>query len=90
MRAVFEGVFVNADHVDDVADELAAFAPDVVIVDCMLFGALAGAYASGVPTAALIRVSGRFGGERTAGSGVIAGGWWGSGRVSADRDLRSL
>ena len=54
LRAVFEGVFVNADHVDDVADELAAFAPDVVVVDCMLFGALAGAYASGVPTAALI------------------------------------
>ena len=54
LRAVFEGVFCNRDHVADVAELAAAFGPDVLVVDCLLFGALAGAEAVGLPTATLV------------------------------------
>jgi MGT family glycosyltransferase len=54
LRAVFEGVFCNHDHIADVADQAADFGPDVLVVDCLLFGALAGAEALGLPVATLV------------------------------------
>ena len=54
LRAVFEGVFCNRGHIADVAEQAADFGPDVLVIDCLLFGALAGAEAVGLPAATLV------------------------------------
>ena len=50
----FVQLLVGRESADDLLDEIDRVAPDVLVVDSMLFGALAGAERSGVPTAALV------------------------------------
>jgi UDP:flavonoid glycosyltransferase YjiC (YdhE family) len=47
-------VWACADHVDDLADLLASESYDVLVVDCLMFGALAAAPRHDVPTAVLV------------------------------------
>lgn len=54
LRAVFDGVFCNDGHVGDVAEQAADFGPDLLVIDCLLFGALAGAEAADLPAVALV------------------------------------
>ncbi len=55
IRQIGDGLFFGpADrHAADVADAIEAYRPDVLVVDALLTGALAGAERSGLPTAAV-------------------------------------
>ena len=56
-------ILANPAHVDELRADLAAAAADVLVVDCLLFGALAAAQILGVPTACLVHTApGAFGG----------------------------
>lgn len=54
MPALVDAVWACPEHLDDVADVLAVASADVLVVDCMLFGALAALEGSGVPVAVLV------------------------------------
>ncbi len=64
LRAVFEGVFCNGYHVADVAEQAADFDPDLLVIDCLLFGALAGAEVARLPAVALVHSAPRALGEK--------------------------
>ncbi|UYM06446.1 glycosyltransferase [Solicola gregarius] len=54
MPALVDAVWACRDHVDDVAELLGSGAYDAMVVDCLMFGALAGASRHELPTAVLV------------------------------------
>lgn len=54
MQALAEGVFACPWHRADIADVLTAVRPDVVLVDCLMLGAVTALASSNVPAAVLV------------------------------------
>jgi UDP:flavonoid glycosyltransferase YjiC (YdhE family) len=54
MAALTTGVWVTPAHLDDVPEIVAREAPDLLVIDCLLFGALAAAERHRLPTAVLV------------------------------------
>lgn len=66
MAAMVAGVWVTPDHLDDVRDAMARETPDLLVIDCLLFGALAAAERYHLPAVILV--------HGTPGSQVPPGG----------------
>ncbi|HKD73940.1 MAG TPA: glycosyltransferase, partial [Ktedonobacterales bacterium] len=54
MAALVAGVWVTPAHLDDVRDAAAREAPDLLVIDCLMFGALAAAELHHLPTVVLV------------------------------------
>lgn len=54
MLAMVTGVWVTPAHLDDVCDAVAREAPDLLVIDCLLFGALSAAERHDLPAAVLV------------------------------------
>src|SRR5258708_25558816 len=54
MAALVAGVWATPAHLDDVRDAVAREAPDLLVIDCLLFGALAAAERHHLPAAVLV------------------------------------
>lgn len=51
--AKIDATWASSAHLDDVPDLLSAIAPDVAVVDCLMFGVLAAVEKAGIPAAVL-------------------------------------
>ncbi|HLX40980.1 MAG TPA: hypothetical protein VKR42_10615, partial [Ktedonobacteraceae bacterium] len=54
LAAMVAGVWATAAHLDDVSAAVAREAPDLLVIDCLLFGALAAAEHNHLPAAVLV------------------------------------
>ena len=54
MAAMVAGVWVTPAHFDDMSDAVAGEAPDLLVIDCLLFGALAAAERYHLPAVVLV------------------------------------